>query len=569
MERTFDFPFDDTNSNDQQQPFSASDLPSDDAMNEYLPNRDSFSNNLFDDLFSIPPNQNNHIGENINIDDLTNPTDNEQIDFLTLNFTESSGGSTDRDEISQLIGSCINDEPTQQSTFIVNYDISSFYSSPVSVRIGSSPAEPQANETIRSAEAYLNGQDEIYRMATEFKNNKQLQQRPTTVTPFDDYMQSGDCQPCESQFQYDFVYQQQTLEYDVAETKPIQIKDQPRAKYRPRTQNESKNSAHYIRCEEGITPEYPTIKIHRDWNFQADANFIEVALVSIDQQPHLYTLHNKDCSATFEDNALIFKLYESNVIYFRLTEEDYRNGYKTLMIELIKGKQSDVITKEVIRSRQLDQSMLRIARIFRVGKDELQRDEGSVVHSNVMTEAYGDVEIEHMGPRYGPMGGLEMVYIVLKGQVLKNEIKIEINEPYFNWSYSVENFTKNGKVIYFEMPPFPHLGYETVKANIIVLYKGEELCQSPYLYKGSLDQVLAELSLNGLPPTTTSSSPSLVAAMPKVDDLKWLFDTNAPSNSLRIFAIYILISYICRAEVKLRQANFAEVTANDIIDCNS
>ncbi|CAF4097717.1 unnamed protein product, partial [Adineta steineri] len=112
-------------------------------------------------------------------------------------------------------------------------------------------------------------------------------------------------------------------------------------------------------------------------------------------------------------------------------------------------------------------------------------------------------------------------------------------------------------------------GYETVKANIIILYKGEELFQSPYLYKGSLDQALAELSLNGLPPTTTSSSSSLVAAMPKVDDLKWLFDTNAPSNSLRIFAIYILISYICRAEVKLRQANFAEVTANDIIDCNS
>ncbi|CAF1023277.1 unnamed protein product [Adineta steineri] len=548
MERPFDFPFEDSNSNDQQQPFSASDLPSDDTVNEYLPNRDSFSNNLFDDLFSIPPNQNNHIGENINIDDCTNPTNNEQIDFLTLNFTEPSGGSTDRDEISQLIGSCINDEPTQRSTiiqhyqntsfeqsqhstFIEHYDRSSFYSSPVSVRIGSSPAEPQANETIRSAQAYVDRQHELYLMATEFKNNKQLQQRPTTVTPFDDYMQSGNCQPCDTQSQYDFVYQQQTLEYDVAETKPIQIKDQPRAKYRPRTQNESKNSAHYIRCEEGITPEYPTITIHRDWNFQADANFIEVALVSIDQQPHLYTLHNKDCSATFEDNALIFKLYESNVIYFRLTEEDYRNGYKTLMVELIKGKQSDVITKEVIRSRQLDQSMLRIARIFRVGKDELQRDEGSVVHSNVMTEAYGDVEIEHMGPRYGPMGGLEMVYIVLKGQVLKNEIKIEINEPYFNWNYSVENFTKNGKVIYFEMPPFPHPGYETVKANIIILYKGEELFQSPYLYKGSLDQALAELSLNGLPPTTTSSSSSLVAAMPKVDDLKWLFDTNAPSNS--------------------------------------
>ncbi|CAF3510163.1 unnamed protein product [Adineta steineri] len=561
MDEILDFSFEDTSSNDQQQPFSASDLPSDDAVNNLLSNLDLFSNNPLHDYIPIPLNQNNHIDENINIDELINPTNNEQINFLTLNLNEPSGESIDRDEISQLIDSYNIGEPSQQSTFIEHYentsleqsqqssfiehdDSSSFYqpqsiySSPVSVRIGSSPAEPQVNETIRSTQAYLNGQNEIYRMASKPKKNKKLQQRSTTVAPIEYYMQSGDCQPCVTQLQSDLAYQQQTLEYEVTETKPIQIKEQPRAKYRPRTQNESKISAHYIRCEEGITPGYPTIMMRRDWVFQADVNIIEVTLVGIDQQPHPYTLHNKDCSATFEENTLIFKQHEPNILYFRLTNEDFLNGYKTLMIELIKGKQSDVITKELIRSRQLESSMLRLTRIFQVGKGEYQRDEGSVVYSNVMTEAYGDVDIEHMGPRYGPMSGLEMVYIVLKGQVLKNDIKIEVNVPYFNWNYPVENFTKNGKVIYFQMPPFPHPGYETAKANIIILHKGEELTQSPYLYKGSLDRELAELSLNDSPPTTTSSlslssssSSSSVAGMPKFEPFDFLFHSNALSNS--------------------------------------
>jgi hypothetical protein len=56
------------------------------------------------------------------------------------------------------------------------------------------------------------------------------------------------------------------------------------------------------------------------------------------------------------------------------------------MIELIKSKQDDVITKELIRSRQLEHSMLRFTRIFQVRKTEFQRDEGSEVYSTVMSE---------------------------------------------------------------------------------------------------------------------------------------------------------------------------------------
>ena len=94
-----------------------------------------------------------------------------------------------------------------------------------------------------------------------------------------------------------------------------------------------------------------------------------------------------------------------------------------------------------------------------------------------------------MGPKYGPMSGQEMVYIVLKGRILKQDLKFKIKENTTGWEYLVENFTKNGNVIYFLMPAFPYsTQLETVKASIIIYYKGDELHESPYLYKGSLDR---------------------------------------------------------------------------------
>ena len=56
------------------------------------------------------------------------------------------------------------------------------------------------------------------------------------------------------------------------------------------------------------------------------------------------------------------------------------------MIELIKSKQDDVITKELIRSRQLEHSMLRFTRFFQIGKGNFQRDDGSEEYSSVMSE---------------------------------------------------------------------------------------------------------------------------------------------------------------------------------------
>jgi hypothetical protein len=45
------------------------------------------------------------------------------------------------------------------------------------------------------------------------------------------------------------------------ESKKIQILSQPRANFRPRTQNESKNASHYLRCEVNSQYEYPTIAV--------------------------------------------------------------------------------------------------------------------------------------------------------------------------------------------------------------------------------------------------------------------------------------------------------------------
>ena len=57
------------------------------------------------------------------------------------------------------------------------------------------------------------------------------------------------------------------------------------------------------------------------------------------------------------------------------------------MIELIKGKQDDVITKKVIQHRKLNQSMLRFTRLFIDETGELKSDMESVAYSDVLTES--------------------------------------------------------------------------------------------------------------------------------------------------------------------------------------
>ena len=57
----------------------------------------------------------------------------------------------------------------------------------------------------------------------------------------------------------------------------------------------------------------------------------------------------------------------------------------SFMVEYIKSKQDETITKDLIRSRQLDQSMLRFTRIYQ-SANTYERDESSVEYSHVMSE---------------------------------------------------------------------------------------------------------------------------------------------------------------------------------------
>ena len=102
--------------------------------------------------------------------------------------------------------------------------------------------------------------------------------------------------------------------------------------------------------------------------------------------------------------------------------------------------------------------------------------------------AYGEGEVEQMGPRYGPMGGEERVYAVLKGRILRNDIRIDVMDRSIRWHHHIDVFTKNGNVIYFLMPAYPHPQLGQATAEIVIYYKDDELFRSTYLYRGSLDR---------------------------------------------------------------------------------
>jgi hypothetical protein len=101
---------------------------------------------------------------------------------------------------------------------------------------------------------------------------------------------------------------------------------------------------------------------------------------------------------------------------------------------------------------------------------------------------YGDVTIEHVGPRYGPMSGQEMVFIVLKGRIVKDDLSVIIFEQTTNWCQEIKKFTMNGGFIYFPMPIFPHSQLNRVNASIQIYFKREKIHESTYLYTNLLDR---------------------------------------------------------------------------------
>ncbi|CAF3332083.1 unnamed protein product [Rotaria sp. Silwood2] len=320
---------------------------------------------------------------------------------------------------------------------------------------------------------------------------------PTAVIPIDLISELNALIQCDPiQVSNDLECQQKFLQSDIIKLEKIQIKCQPRSKFRPRTQNESKTSSHYLRCDNGAELDYPAICVPQIWACQSDTNIIEVALVDIGKQPHPYSIHNKTSKISYDDQALIFKDGPPNQLYFRLTDEDFTNRYKTFMIEFIKNKQDDIITKELIRSRKLYQSILRFTRIYRDEHGKFQRDDIGQEYSSIMTEHYGDVSVERMGPKYGLINRESMIFVVFKGRIAKDDLSIMICEQTTQWSNEIKEFILNGNVIYFNMPPFPYLCLNNIKASVIIYYKNQKIYQSTYVYMNFSDEELADLSFN-------------------------------------------------------------------------
>ncbi|CAF3534009.1 unnamed protein product [Rotaria sp. Silwood1] len=320
-----------------------------------------------------------------------------------------------------------------------------------------------------------------------------------TVIPIDFISELNNLIQCDPiQVSNDLECQQKFLPFGIIKSEKIQIKCQPRSKFRPRTQNESKTSSHYLRCDEGAELDYPAIYVPQIWACQSDINIIEVALVDIEKQPHLYSIDNKTSKFLYDDQALIFKDGPLNQLYFRLTDQDFNNGYKTFMIELIKSKQDDIITKELIRSRKLYQSMLRFTRIYRDKYGNFQRDDINQKYSSIMTEHYGDVSVEHISPKYGPINSQSMIFIVLKGRFLKDDLSIMICEQTTQWSHEIKKIILNGNVVYFNMPPFPYLCVNNVKASVIIYYKNQKIHQSSYLYMNFSNELFFNESISNI-----------------------------------------------------------------------
>jgi len=188
-------------------------------------------------------------------------------------------------------------------------------------------------------------------------------------------------------------------------------------------------------------------------------------------------------------------------LYFHVTEEDYQIGEKSFKLEYIKPKQDDNITKDLIKTRQLDQSMLRFTRFYQIADGSYQCDESSTEYSCLMTEDYGDFSVEDVFPLYGPMCGNQKVCVELKGHIpnnLKTDFTINIIENGIYWSHQVQNIKKNRNIFTFLMPPFPYANINRAKVNIVITYKQVIIHQSSYMYTRKLDEELVENDSNEL-----------------------------------------------------------------------
>jgi len=366
-----------------------------------------------------------------------------------------------------------------------------------SITTGRSPVEHSVIDNRILADRCVRRQGKLYRNASKSHRQADYHRASATVAPFNG--SSNQQTSPNVQMQSDSSWNWPSIE-----SKKIQIIGQPRERFRPRTQNESQIASHYLRCAPNSPYEYPTISIPSVWAHLSSETFIEVTLVKANHQPHRYTIGNKTAKNDFQNDALIFRQNDLHTLYYRVTENEFSQGYKNFHIEFIKGKQDGVITKKIIQEEQLDKSKLRFTRLyFDKQQNAYQRDESSTEYSCLMVEAYADVSVEHFGPRYGSKLG-ENVYMLMKGQVQRDDLIVEISES-TSGLYDRPTLTKNGNLVLLKMPDAQHILGNEVTADVKVFYKGEQLFQTSYVFTSAVDDLLSRLRISETSSTSTSN----------------------------------------------------------------
>ncbi|CAF1000064.1 unnamed protein product [Adineta steineri] len=279
-------------------------------------------------------------------------------------------------------------------------------------------------------------------------------------------------------------------------TKPVkfQLICQQTASFRPRTEKE-RVTAHYLRCPKGAKHEYLTTTILQTWRGQN--SYIEVSLLDIYNNPHLYRIENRECNKS----SAVFKPKESNKLCFHVTDDDVAKGFKSYLIEFVKCKQDEQITKEVIKDRQLNKSKLRFTRYYQTTDGSYERDESSVIDTIVMTEEYGKFRVEDIFPLDGPMQSKRKICIETKGPLpndFKTNLVVNIIGNDINWSRKGEEIKKNGNNFSFDMPVLPNVHMNRLDAKINIEYKQNLIYQANYLYISSLDRELSVKTSSGL-----------------------------------------------------------------------
>ncbi|CAF1214092.1 unnamed protein product [Adineta steineri] len=271
------------------------------------------------------------------------------------------------------------------------------------------------------------------------------------------------------------------------------IISQPNNTFRPRTEKE-RVTAHYLRCPKGDKYEYLTTTILQTWRGQK--SYIEVSLLDIYNNPHLYRIENREC----KKSSVVFKPKESNKLCFHITDDDIAKGFKRCyLIEFVKCKQDDQITKEVIKERQLNKSKLRFTRYYQTTDGSYERDESSIIDSIVMTEEYGKFRVEDVFPLDGPMQSKRKICIETKGPLpndFKTNLVVNIIGNDINWSRKGDEIKKNGNNFSFEMPVLPNVHMNRLEAKINIEYKQNQIYQANYLYISSLDRELSVKTSN-------------------------------------------------------------------------